>query len=84
MWEYERSAFEFSLTGKRRSVPGRETFCVASNLSQVCLATGNDEIGRPILQELAEEIERLGLEAWEGTDVIAPPLSLLYRWPGAL
>ncbi len=51
-------------------------------LAQICLATGNDEVGRPILQELAEEIERLGLEAWEGADVIAPPLSLLYRTLG--
>ena len=48
-------------------------------LAQVCMATGNNDIGRPILQELAEEIERRGLEHWENPDLVAQPLVLLYR-----
>ena len=43
------------------------------------LATGNNEIGRPILQEIAEEIQQRQLEDWENTDLIAQPLALLYR-----
>jgi type VI secretion system protein ImpA len=58
---------------------GRGKFLRKVQLAQVCLATGNDDIARPILQELAEEIERRGLEAWEGSDLIGPPLALLYR-----
>lgn len=58
---------------------GRGRFLRKMQLAQVCLATGNDEIGRPILQDLAEEIERRGLEAWEGSELIATPLALLYR-----
>lgn len=58
---------------------GRGKFLRKMQLAQVCLATGNDEIGKPILQELAEEIERRGLEAWEGSELIATPLALLYR-----
>ncbi len=62
---------------------GRARFLRKVQLAQVCLATGNEEIGRPILQELADEIERRGLEAWEGSELIAPPLALLYRCYGA-
>jgi len=58
---------------------GRGRFLRKMQLAQVCLATGNDEIGRPILQELAEEIEQRRLEAWEGSEMIAQPLALLYR-----
>jgi type VI secretion system protein ImpA len=57
---------------------GRSRFLRKVQLAQTCLATGNDEIGRPILQELAEEIEQRGLQAWEGPEVIAQPLALLY------
>src|ERR1035438_2238010 len=58
---------------------GRGRFLRRIQLAQVCLATGNRDIGRPILQELAEEIERRGLEQWENPDMVAQPLALLYR-----
>lgn len=58
---------------------GRGKFLRRVQLAQVCLATGNDEIGRPILQELADEIERRDLDVWEGSEMIAAPLALLYR-----
>jgi len=58
---------------------GRGRFLRKVQLAQVCLATGNDDIGLPILQELSDEIERRGLEAWEGSELIGPPLALLYR-----
>ena len=43
------------------------------------MATGNNDIGRPILEELSEEIQRRGLEHWEAPDLVAQPLVLLYR-----
>jgi type VI secretion system protein ImpA len=58
---------------------GRGRFLRRVQLAQVCLATGNKDIGRPILQELAEEIDRRGLEQWENPDLVAQPLVLLYR-----
>jgi type VI secretion system protein ImpA len=58
---------------------GRGRFLRRVQLAQVCLATGNNEIGRPILQEIAEEIQQRQLEEWENTDLIAQPLALLYR-----
>ena len=58
---------------------GRGRFLRRVQLAQVCLATGNNEIGRPILQEIAEEIQQRQLEDWENTDLIAQPLALLYR-----
>ncbi|HTS48072.1 MAG TPA: type VI secretion system protein TssA [Bryobacteraceae bacterium] len=61
---------------------GRTRFLRRVQLAQLCLACGNDEIGRPILEQLAEEIELRNLEAWENLDVIAQPLALLYRSMG--
>jgi len=58
---------------------GRGRFLRRVQLAQVCLATANNEIGRPILQEIAEEIQERKLEDWEATDLIAEPLALLFR-----
>jgi type VI secretion system protein ImpA len=63
--------------GQERS--GRGRFQRRVQLAQVCMATGNNDIGRPILEELAEEIQRRGLEHWEAPDLVAQPLVLLYR-----
>lgn len=63
--------------GHERS--GRGRFQRRVQLAQVCMATGNNDIGRPILEELAEEIERRGLQHWEAPDLVAQPLVLLYR-----
>jgi type VI secretion system protein ImpA len=58
---------------------GRGRFLRRIQLAQVCLATGNREIGLPILQEVSDEIQRRGLEQWETGDQLAQPLALLYR-----
>ena len=43
------------------------------------MGAGEEAIALPILEELANEIERRKLEEWEPPDVIAQALSLLYR-----
>jgi type VI secretion system protein ImpA len=58
---------------------GRGRFLRKIQLAQICMATGNSAIGSPILQELAEEIERRALHEWESADLVAQPLALLYR-----
>jgi type VI secretion system protein ImpA len=58
---------------------GRARFMRRIQLAQVCLATGNQAIALPILQELSDEIEKRELEAWEDPETVAQPLALLYR-----
>jgi len=58
---------------------GRGRFLRRIQLAQICLVTGNREIGLPILQEVAGEIQRRTLEEWETGEQLAHPLALLYR-----
>jgi type VI secretion system protein ImpA len=58
---------------------GRDRFLRKMQLAQLCLATGNEAIAEPVLKELAEEIDRRNLQEWELADMVAQPLTLLYR-----
>jgi type VI secretion system protein ImpA len=58
---------------------GRDRFLRKLQVAQLCLATGNQAIGEPVLMELAEEIDRRKLAEWELADTIVQPLTLLYR-----
>jgi type VI secretion system protein ImpA len=62
-----------------REHSGRARFLRRTQLAQVCIAAGNDAIGRPVLQDLSEEIVSRGLQDWETPEVISQPLALLYR-----
>jgi len=58
---------------------GRARFLRRTQLAQVCIAVGQDAIGRPVLQDLSDEIASRGLENWEAAEVVSQPLALLYR-----
>jgi type VI secretion system protein ImpA len=58
---------------------GRARFLRKAQLAQLCVSTGHEGIAHPILQELANEVERRKLEDWEAPDMVAHPLALLYR-----
>lgn len=58
---------------------GRARFLRKVQLAHVCLATSNPQIARPVLEALAEEIDRRQLEDWEAADFLAQPLALLYQ-----
>jgi type VI secretion system protein ImpA len=58
---------------------GRGRFQRKVQLAQICLGAGKEPIARPILEELAQEIERRKLEEWEEPDTVAHALALLYR-----
>ncbi len=58
---------------------GRGRFQRRVQLAQVCLGAGREAIARPILEELAREIEQRRLEDWEAPDTVAHALALLYR-----
>ncbi len=58
---------------------GRARFQRRIQLAALCLTIGQEAVACPILQELAEEIERRKLYEWEAPDVVAHPLTLLFR-----
>jgi type VI secretion system protein ImpA len=58
---------------------GRGRFERRTQLAQICLGAGHAAVSYAILQELAEEIDKRGLEDWEGAGTIAHTLGLLYR-----
>jgi type VI secretion system protein ImpA len=57
----------------------RARFLRKTQLAQICLAAGQPEIGRPILQQLSLEIGERGLEQWENGETLSQPLALLYQ-----
>ena len=48
-------------------------------LAAALVASGREAIALPILEELAAQIEAFKLEEWEGGNVVAQPLVLLYQ-----
>ena len=58
---------------------GRGRFQRRLQLAELCLAAGHERIAQPILDQLAAEMDRRGLEGWESSSMIAHPLVLLYR-----
>ncbi len=58
---------------------GRARFQRRIQLAEVCMAAGYEAVAWPILEELAKEIEERRLEEWEAPEVIAHPLTLLFR-----
>lgn len=58
---------------------GRARFLRRTQLAQVCIAAGQDAIGRPVLQDLSDEIASRSLQDWETPELVSQPLALLYR-----
>jgi type VI secretion system protein ImpA len=58
---------------------GRGRFKRRVQIAHLLAASGRERIARPILEELAAEIEHRGLEEWEDREAVAYPLSLLLR-----
>ena len=58
---------------------GRARFQCRVQLVQICMAAGLKAIAYPILEGLAEEIDRRRLEEWEPPGVLAHTLGLWFR-----
>jgi hypothetical protein len=58
---------------------GRDRFHRKLLLAEVCLASKRDRLGRSILEELAEQIDKFQLESWESTELISNVWTRLYR-----
>jgi type VI secretion system protein ImpA len=58
---------------------GRARFQRRIQLAEICMAAGYEAVAWPILEEIAQEIEQRKLEEWEAPEVLAHPLTLLFR-----
>jgi len=58
---------------------GRARFLRKAQLAEVCLSAKYEAVAYPILEELAEEIDRRKLEEWEESSALAQTLALLLR-----
>ena len=63
---------------------GRARFMRKVQLAELCLSVKHEAIAYPILEELAEEMERRKLEEWEESATLAQTLALLFRCMGKL
>ncbi|MCS7024012.1 MAG: type VI secretion system protein TssA [Bryobacteraceae bacterium] len=72
-------AIEILVREMNQERSGRAKFNRKLQLAQICLSLGQTAIAKPILEELAAEIDRRRLEEWEAADMVAHALSLLYR-----
>jgi len=58
---------------------GRARYLRRMQIAQLCMSAGQAKVAFPVLEELIKEFDQRQLEEWEGSDMIAPPLSLLLR-----
>ena len=57
----------------------RGRFLTQTQLASIMIDAGHDVVAMPILEELIALVEGHRLEEWEAGDVVARPMSLLYR-----
>jgi len=62
-----------------RETSGRNRFQRKLLLAEVCLARKHERLARSILEELAEQIDKLQLELWESSELIASVWTRLYQ-----
>ncbi len=74
-----RGAIELLSRDAAQAPSGRARFQRNVQLAQICLGSKHSALAIPILQSLAEEIDKRGLEEWEAHEMLAHALGLLYR-----
>ena len=62
---------------QERSLRGR--FRMRTQLCSILVEAGREQIAQPILEELLAQVDAFKLEDWENGQVVAEPMSLLYR-----
>jgi len=58
---------------------GRNRFQRKLLLAEVCLASKRERLARSILEELAEQIDKFQLEAWETSELVSSVWARLYK-----
>ncbi len=74
-----KDAIEILARESAQERSGRARFQRRIQLAEICMAAGYESVAWPILEELAQEIEQRKLEEWEAPEVVAHPLTLLFR-----
>lgn len=72
-------AIELLMRDMARERSARGRFRRKTQLGKILVAAGQEAIAKPILEELAAQIELHKLEDWESGEVVAEPLVLLYQ-----
>jgi len=72
-------AVEILLDAADRERSPRARFLLRTRAAEVMVEAGLEAVAAPVLRELAEQVERHALEAWEAGEVVARPLALLCR-----
>jgi type VI secretion system protein ImpA len=62
-----------------KETTGRNRFQRKLLLAEACLASQRPRLGRSILEELAEQIDKLQLETWESSEMISTVWSHLFK-----
>jgi tetratricopeptide (TPR) repeat protein len=62
-----------------RETTGRNRFLRRLLLAEACLASGRPRLARSILEELAEQIDKFQLDAWESSEMIASVWTRLHK-----
>lgn len=62
-----------------QEVSERERFLRRSQAAEIMVDVGREAVALPILQDLMEQIEKHGLDAYEAGEVVARPMGLLFR-----
>jgi len=62
-----------------RETTGRNRFQRRLLLAEACLASRRTPLARSILEELAEQIDKLQLDAWESSETVSSVWTRLYR-----
>lgn len=57
---------------------GRARFLLRVQICQILMASGNQSVALPVLQQLAQEVEQRKLDEWEEPELIAQVLALLH------
>ena len=74
-----QKAIELLMREAEQERSARSRFLRRSQATAIMVEAGLDGVALPILQQLADQIQRHTLEEWEEGETIAMPLALLYR-----
>jgi type VI secretion system protein ImpA len=72
-------AIEMLIRQSAQERSARERFLRRSEAAGIMVDAGREAVAMPILEQLAQEIDRHSLEEWESGETIAQALGLLYR-----
>jgi len=62
-----------------RAKTSRERFLLQAELARIMVDNGHESVATPLLEQLIAAIESHRLEEWEAGEMIAIPMSLMYR-----